>query len=66
MATVTGMKSIVGALSIMMASVMIEDFDVFELDSEVYVRVWSTGGQGDNHLRKHVVAILPPNVHGHH
>ena len=60
------MKSIVGALSIMMASGTIADFDVFEMDSEVYVRVWSTGGEGDNHLHKHVVAILPPNVHEHH
>jgi len=32
----TGTKSIVGVLSIMMASGTIADFDVFELDSEVH------------------------------
>jgi hypothetical protein len=62
----TGTKSIIGALSIMMASGTIADFDVFESDSEVYVRVWSTGGHYDNHLHKHVAAMLPPNVDERH
>jgi hypothetical protein len=56
----TGTKSIVGVLSIMMASGTIADFDVFELDSEVHIRVWSAGGRDDNHLHKQVAAILPP------
>jgi len=50
----------------MMASGAIADFDVFESDSEVYVRVWSTDGRGGNRLQKHVAAMLPPYVDERH
>jgi hypothetical protein len=65
-ATMTYQKSILGALSIMMASGTIADFDVFESGSEVYVRVWSTDGRDGNRLQKHVAAALPPYVNEHH
>ncbi len=58
----THMKSIVGALSIMMASGIIADFDVSESDSEVYVRVWPAEGSDGDHLKSHVAAVLPPYV----
>jgi hypothetical protein len=61
------MKTIVGALSIMMASGTIADFDVTEVDDVVYVRVWSPeDGRARPHLQKHVAAILPPGVDERH
>jgi hypothetical protein len=60
------MKSIIGALSIMMASGVIADFDVLESESEVLVRVWSTDRRDVKHLRKHVAAILPLHVDEEH
>jgi hypothetical protein len=63
----TYMKTIVGALSIMMASGTIADFDVTEVDDVVYVRVWSPeDGRARPHLQKHVAAILPPGVDERH
>ena len=61
------MKTIVGALSIMMASGTILDFDVTEVDDVVYVRVWSPeDGRARPHLQKQVAAILPPRIEEHH
>jgi hypothetical protein len=63
----TYMKTIVGALSIMMASGTIVDFDVTEVDDVVYVRVWSPDdGRARPHLQKHVAALLPPRIEEHH
>jgi hypothetical protein len=59
-------RTIVGALSIMMASGLIADFDVVETGREVYVRVWSIDGRDPLHLQKHVAAILPPHIHERH
>jgi hypothetical protein len=59
-------RTIVGALSIMMASGLIADFDVVEAGREVYVRVWSIAGDDPLQLQKHVAAILPPHIHERH
>jgi hypothetical protein len=37
----TCVKSLFGALAIMMASGMILDFEFVESDNETYIRVWS-------------------------
>ena len=61
------MKTIVGALTIMMASGIIVDFDVTEVDNEVYVRVWSPeDGRLRPHLQKHVAAVLLSRVEERH
>jgi hypothetical protein len=61
------MKTIVGALTIMMASGIIVDFDVTEVDNEVYVRVWSPeDGRARPHLQKHVAAVLPTRIEERH
>jgi hypothetical protein len=61
------MNTTVGALTIMMASGLIVDFEVTEVDNEVYVRVWSSNdGRARQHLQKQMAAILPPRVEEHH
>ena len=60
------MNTIVGSLTIMMASGLIVDFEVTEVDNEVYVRVWSSDGRARQHLQKQIAAILPPRVEEHH
>jgi hypothetical protein len=59
-------RTIVGALSIMMAAGFIADFDVVETDREVHVRVWSIDGDDPHQLQKNVAAILPPHIHERH
>jgi len=54
----TYVKSLFGALAIMMASGMILDFELVESDSETYIRVWSPADRDCTHLRKHVGTIL--------
>jgi hypothetical protein len=59
----TYLKTVAGALAIMMASGMIADFDVSETDdNQILVRVWSTDDQPDAHLRTHVAALLSHHV----
>src|SRR5262245_24603821 len=59
--------TIVGALTIMMASGAIVDFDVTENDDEVYVRVWPPDdGRARRQLQKHVAAILPAGIEERH
>jgi hypothetical protein len=59
----TYLKTVAGALAIMMASGMIADFDVSETDdNQIIVRVWSTDDQPDTHLRMHVAALLSHHV----
>ncbi len=60
------MKTIVGALTIMMASGTIVDFDVTEVDDVVYVRVWSPDDGRARHLQKHVAAVLPSRIEERH
>jgi hypothetical protein len=61
------MNTIVGSLTIMMASGLIVDFEVTEVDNEVYVRVWSSDhGRARQHLQKQIAAILPPRIEEHH
>jgi hypothetical protein len=62
----TYLKTIAGALAIMMASGMIADFDVSENDNnEILVQVWSADDQPDTHLRTQVAALLRYANPGH-
>ena len=61
------MNTTVGALTIMMASGLIVEFEVTRVDNEVYVRVWSSDdGRARQHLQKQIAAILPERVEEHH
>ena len=63
----TYLKTVAGALAIMMASGMIADFDVSETDdNEIIVRVWSADDQTDTHLRLQVAALLSRHVNAGH
>lgn len=63
----TYLKTVAGALAIMMAGGMIADFDVSETDdNKIVVRVWSMDNQPDSHLRKHVAALLSQHVDAGH
>jgi hypothetical protein len=62
----TYLKTVAGALAIMMASGMIADFDVSETENnEIMVRVWSVDDQPDEHLRTQIVALLRHVDAGH-
>ena len=57
------MRAIVGALSIMMASGVIADFDVTEVDNEVHVQVWSPDdGRPRNRVHQQVALMLGPRI----
>jgi hypothetical protein len=63
----TYLKTVAGALAIMMASGMIADFDVAEADNnEIVVWVWSIDDQPDAHMRAQVQALLSHRVSGAH
>lgn len=63
----TYLKTVAGALAIMMASGMIADFDVSETENnEIVVRVWSVDDQPDAHMRAQVEALLSRRVSGAH
>jgi hypothetical protein len=62
----TYVKSLFGALAIMMASGMILDFEFVESDSETYIRVWSPADGDSTYLRKHVGTILSPHIDERH
>jgi hypothetical protein len=62
----TYVKSLFGALAIMMASGMILDFEFVESDSETYVLVWSPADGDSTHLRKHVGTILSHQLDERH
>ena len=55
-----------GALTIMMRSGAIADFELHELGSEVFVRVWAPQDCDAWHLRKQVAALLPSHVEESH
>jgi hypothetical protein len=55
-------KSLVGALAIMMASGMILDFEILESDRETYVRVWSPANRDSSQLRNHLGTILSNHI----
>src|SRR2546430_10564170 len=48
------LNAIAGALAIMMAAGAILDFELWETDSEFFVRIWSPQDLDNGHLRKHV------------
>ena len=60
----TYFRSVAGALAIMAASGMIADFDVFERDEAIHVRVWSPDGDADRQLHGQVAAVLSRHVDG--
>lgn len=62
----TYVKSLFGALAIMMASGMILDFELVESDSETYIRVWSAADGDNTHLQKRVGAILSQYIDEQH
>ena len=62
----TYVKSLFGALAIMMASGMILDFEFVESDNETYIRVWSPADRDSTHLRKHVGTILSNYIDERH
>ena len=63
----TYLKTVAGALAIMMASGMIADFDVSETDdNKILVRVWSAEDRPDAHLRMQVAALLSRHVDARH
>lgn len=58
------LKTVAGALAIMMASGMIADFDVSERGGTIHVRIWSPDDMaGDDwRLRKQVAALLSHRI----
>lgn len=46
-----------GALSIMMRSGAILDFELVVSDGELFVRVWTHTGHKEAHLRTHIAAL---------
>lgn len=61
------LRSVAGALAIMAASGMIADFDVYERDDALHVRVWSNAGEAESDLHRQVlhrqvVALLARRV----
>jgi hypothetical protein len=63
----TYLKTVAGALAIMMASGMIADFEVTEADNnEILVLVWSVDDQPDAHMRAQVEALLTRRASGAH
>ena len=57
------MRAIAGALSIMVASGLIADFDVAEVDNEVHVQVWSPDdSRSRNRLHQQVALMLGPRI----
>ena len=50
-------RAMSGALSIMIRSGAILDFELVVLDGELFVRVWTSGGHGETHLGTHVAAL---------
>ncbi len=61
----TYLKTVAGALAIMMASGMIADFDVSETDDIIHVRVWSPDDAVDGNLRKRVAVLLSRHIAAH-
>jgi hypothetical protein len=58
----TYLKTVAGALAIMMASGMIADYDVSVADNRIDVRIWAPDDENDAKLRSHVAALLSPHV----
>jgi hypothetical protein len=46
-----------GALSIMISSGAILDFELVVSDGELFVRIWTSGEHGETHLGAHVAAL---------
>jgi hypothetical protein len=59
-------RAVTGALTIMMRSGTILDFELVELGSEVFVRIWSSGDLEDSRLRGQIAALLPTYVDERH
>ena len=50
-------RAMSGALSIMMRSGAILDFELVVSDGQLFVRVWTHGGHEEAHLGTHVAAL---------
>ena len=55
-----------GVLAIMMGAGAIADFELCELNGEIFVRVWPPEDRDVLYLRKHVVALLLSHVEERH
>jgi hypothetical protein len=55
-----------GALTIMMGSGAIADFELREFGSELFVRVWILQNCDASRVRKHVAALLPSHLEERH
>jgi hypothetical protein len=55
-----------GALTIMMGSGAIADFELYEFGSELFVRVWTPHNSDASRVRKHVAALLPSHLEERH
>jgi hypothetical protein len=55
-----------GALAIMMGSGAIADFELQEVEGELFVSVWLPPDRDGLHLRKHVAALLPGHIDEQH
>ena len=55
-----------GALTIMMGSGAIADFELREFASELFIRVWIPHNSDAWRVRKHVAALLPSHVEERH
>lgn len=55
-----------GALTIMMASGAIADFELHEFGSKLLVRVWIPQNCDAWRVRKHVAALLPSHLEERH
>lgn len=60
------LKSVAGALAIMMASGMIADYELSVTDNEIDVRIWAPDDQTDSKLRKQVAAVLSRHIDERH
>ena len=58
--------TITGALTIMVRSGTILDFELVELGNQVFVRIWSSGELEEYRLRGQVAALLPTYVDERH
>jgi hypothetical protein len=55
-----------GVLAIMMGAGTIVDFELYELNGEIFIRIWPAEDGDVLYLRKHVAALLPSYVEERH
>jgi hypothetical protein len=66
MKSIGNRKAAGAVLAIMMRSGVISDFELRQLGSELFIRIWPSPGCFYLHLRKQIVALLPDAVEERH